>query len=123
MDPRALVRIERLNYIIGLVLVLACVGLTNQKFALGVLTGAALTCINFSLVRLLVEKLLAASSEKQGRAAILFIPKMSGLILAAALAVFFLPISPIGLGIGFSVFIVSMMVESIRFMTGAALLG
>ncbi len=123
MDPRSLTRIERLNYMFGTALVLVCAGLASTHFTLGVLTGVALTCINFSLVRLLVEKLLAAGSEKQGRAAILFVPKMSGLILAAALAVFLLPISPIGLGIGFSVFIVSIMVESIRFMTGAALLG
>ncbi len=122
MDPRSLARIERLNYMFGVALVLVCAGLASTHFTLGVLTGVALTCINFSLVRLLVEKLLAAGSEKS-RAAILFVPKMSGLILAAALAVFLLPISPIGLGIGFSVFLVSIMVESIRFMTGAALLG
>tara|TARA_R110002073_G_scaffold225022_10_gene385531 strand:- start:12140 stop:12511 length:372 start_codon:yes stop_codon:yes gene_type:complete len=123
MDPAALTRIEKLNYIFGVALVLICAGVTDTTFTLGVLTGVILTCLNFSLVRILVTKLLAAGAEKQGRAAILFIPKMSGLILAAALAVFLLPISPIGLGIGFSVFLVSIMVESIRFMTGAALLG
>jgi hypothetical protein len=48
---------------------------------------------------------------------------MGGLMAAVALAIYFLPISPIGLGIGFSIFLVSIMVESIRFMTGAALLG
>jgi hypothetical protein len=123
MDPSALSRIEKLNYALGVGLVLICAGLASTHFTLGVLTGAILTCVNFSLVRMLVEKLLASAPEKQGRTAILFVPKMSGLILAAALAVFLLPISPIGLGIGFSVFLVSIMVESIRFMTGAALLG
>lgn len=123
MDPRALARIERLNYMLGVALVCICAGLASTHFTLGVLTGVVLTCLNFSLVRLLVDKLLAGAPGKQGRAALLFVPKMSGLILAAALAVFLLPISPIGMGIGFSVFLVSIMVESIRFMTGAALLG
>ncbi|MCP4443719.1 MAG: hypothetical protein GY811_00040 [Myxococcales bacterium] len=123
MDPQALGRIERLNYVLGAILMLICAGLSGTHFTLGVLTGVVLTCLNFSLVRLLVAKILAAGGANQGRAAILFVPKMSGLILAAALAVFLLPISPIGLGIGFSVFLVSIVVESIRFMTGAALLG
>lgn len=123
MDPSALSRIEKLNYLLGVALVLICAGLASTSFTLGVLTGVVLTCVNFSLVRMLVGKLLAGDPERQGHTAILFVPKMSGLILAAALAVFLLPISPIGLGIGFSVFLVSIMVESIRFMTGAALLG
>ena len=123
MDPKALARIERLNYMLGLALVCICLGLTSTHFALGVLTGAVITCVNFSLVRLLVDKLLAGGSGQQGRTALLFLPKMTGLIIVAALAVFLLPISPIGMGIGFSVFLVSIMVESIRFMTGAALLG
>lgn len=123
MDPNALARIERLNYLLGASLVCICFGLTNLHFTLGVLTGVVLTCVNFSLVRMLVSKLLAGGQDPNGRAALLFLPKMTGLILVAALAVFLLPISPIGLGIGFSVFIVSIMVESIRLMTGAALLG
>jgi len=123
MDPKSLARIERLNYFLGAALVLVCAAVADTQFTLGVLTGVILTCANFSVIRMLVTKLLGAGSNQQARTAMIFIPKMSGLIVAVALAVFLLPISPIGLGIGFSIFLVSIMVESIRFMTGAALLG
>ncbi len=123
MDPKALARIERLNYLFGAALIALVALLAGMHFTLGVLTGVVLTCLNFSLIRLLVDRMLAGDPARQGRTAFMFVPKMSGLILAAALAVFLLPISAIGLGIGFSVFLVSIMVESIRFMTSTALLG
>jgi ATP synthase protein I len=122
MDPKALERIEKLNYFFGAALILVTAVLTEQYFALGVTTGVALTCINFTLIRRLVTKLLASAPEKRAGTAFFFVPKMSGLLVLVALAVYFLPISAIGIGIGFSVFLLSIMVESVRFMSGAALI-
>jgi len=123
VNPKALARIERLNYLLGMALVASFALWTSTFFTLGVLVGVCITCLNFSMLRMLVTKLLTLPPEKHGRAAMLFLPKMTGTILAAALAVFLLPISPIGLGIGFSIFLVSIMVESIRFMTNTTLMG
>ncbi len=122
MDPKSLERIEKLNYLFAAALILVCVVLTPQRVALGVTIGAVLTCANFSFIRVLVQRMLVVHPDKRGATAFFFVPKMAGLLVAAALAIFFLPISAIGLGIGFSVFLLSIMVESIRFMTGAALI-
>ena len=121
MDAKSLERIERLNYVFGAVLIFVCIALTSTHFSLGVSLGVALTCVNFTIIRRLVDKLLAAHPDRRGPTAFFFVPKMAGILAAVSLAIFFLPISAIGLGIGFSVFLLSIMVESIRFMTGAAL--
>lgn len=105
----------------GAALILICAGLANSHFTLGVSVGVVLTCLNFTIIRRLVTKLLAADPDKRGGKAFFFVPKMAGLLVAVSLAIYFLPISPIGMGIGFSVFLLSIMTESVRFMTGAAL--
>lgn len=122
MDPKSLERIEKLNYVFGAAMILLALVLTAQPFALGVTIGVVLTCLNFTFIRHLVQRMLVVHPDKRGATAFFFVPKMAGLLVAAALAIFFLPISAIGLGIGFSVFLLSIMVESIRFMTGAALI-
>ena len=121
MDIKSLERIERLNYMFGAALVLVVSALTPIHFTMGVAFGVVLSCVNFSIIRRLVSKLLAAKPDKRGPTAFFFVPKMAGVLGVVALAIYFLPISAIGMGIGFSVFLVSIMVESVRFMTGAAL--
>ena len=121
MDPKSLERIERLNYVFGAILIFVCIALTSTHFSLGVSLGVVLTCVNFTIIRHLVNKLLASDPDKRGTTAFYFIPKMTGILVAVSLAIYFLPISAIGLGIGFSVFFLSIMVESVRFMTGTTL--
>ncbi len=122
MDPKSLERIEKLNYVFGAGMVVLAALFTRQAFALGITIGVVLTCLNFTFIRHLVGRMLIVHPDKRGATAFFFVPKMTGLLVAAALALFFLPISAIGLGIGFSVFLLSIMVESIRFVTGAALI-
>lgn len=121
MDAKALYRIEKLNYLFGVVLTGVAIFICPPTFALGISVGVVLTCANFSLIRRLVTRLLRVAPEKRGLTAFYFVPKMGALMAAVALAIWFLPISPIGLGIGFSIFLLSIMVESIRFMTGRTL--
>lgn len=117
MDSKSFLRIERLNYLFGAILFAVAAVLASQEQALGVLAGVVLTCANFSLIRRLVSRLLAAPPERRGITAFYFVPKMAGLMVAVALVIFFLPVSPVGLAVGFSVFLVSIAVESIRFVT------
>lgn len=121
MDSAALMRIERLNYAFGAALVVASLGLGDQSFVLGVLAGVVLTCVNFSIIRRLVDKLLTGDTKTRGVTAFYFVPKMTGLLVAVSVVIYFLPVSPIGVGIGFSVFLLSILVESIRFITSATL--
>jgi hypothetical protein len=117
MDRTSLHRIERMNYILGGVLVGLAGALGTGEQVLGALVGVLLCALNFSAVRRLVEKMMrAAQGQPDSRAsALLLAPKLLLLMGAAAAAVVFLPISPIMLAIGFSVFLVSIGVETVRY--------
>jgi hypothetical protein len=118
MDPTALIRIERLNYILGGVLVASAALLMTTQQALGVLVGVVLAAANFTFIRMLVVKALDKSKANQdSNTAMLFVPKMMALMGFVAAAIYFLPIAPVGLAIGFSVFLVSIGVETLRYLT------
>lgn len=107
-------RIERLNY--ALAAIVTAVGLVTQSRAvvLGLMVGAGLTCINFYVLRRLIVKWTAeaARGDRRGTASMLMLPKMIGLMGAVALAVLFLPLDVIAFTIGYSIFIVSIIVEA-----------
>lgn len=117
MDLNALRRIERLNYVFAGVLVIVGAVVFDRATALGVLVGAVLSCINFSVMRVVVRKAMAAPDGKRSGQAFFMMPKMVGLMALVFLAVKFLPITGVGLLLGFSVFLVSIAVESVRLMT------
>jgi ATP synthase I subunit len=108
-------RIERLNYGISAVVVLIALLTQTRSITLGVAVGAGLTCLNFYVLRRLVTKWTkeAAAGSKTSNAAMLMLPKMIGLMGAVALSVIFLPIDVIAFAVGYSIFIVSIVVESI----------
>lgn len=113
MATPSLLRIERINYALGGVLVIAAAITQPQPIALGVAVGVALTCLNFFVLRKLVFKWTAdAAKGKTGAAPILMLPKMVGLMGAVALALLFLPIDPIAFTVGYSLFIVSIVLDT-----------
>ena len=117
MDNASLGRIERMNYIVGGVLVALTAAIGTGAHVLGALIGVVLCAVNFSVVRRLVVKMMgAARGEPQSKgSAFLLAPKLLILMGAAAAAIVFLPISAIMLAVGFSVFLVSIGVETVRY--------
>lgn len=113
MATPSMLRIERLNYVLGGILVIAA-GLTQPKrIALGIAVGVALTCLNFFVLRRLVTKWTAdAQQGKTGAAPLLMLPKMVGLMGAVAVSILVLPIDPIAFTIGYSLFIVSIVIDT-----------
>ena len=106
-------RIERLNYGIGAVLVAAALLTQPRSISLGIAVGVALTCVNFFVLRKLVVKWTRdAAAGRGGNGAVLMLPKMIGLMGAVALAILFLPINVVAFTIGYSIFIVSIVVEA-----------
>lgn len=109
-----LLRIERLNYLFGGVLVIACAILAKrQDQALGAAVGVALTCLNFAVLRRLVFKWtrsVKAGDERGSTRIYLILPKMIGLMGAVVLALTLLPIDSIFFVIGYSTFILSIVV-------------
>src|SRR5262249_9290878 len=107
-------RIERLNYgISAVVIVLAVLTQQTKSITLGVTVGAPLTCVNFYVLRRLVVKWTAdAAAHKSGNSAMLMLPKMIGLMGAVAVAVLLLPIDVVAFTVGYSIFIVSIVIET-----------
>ena len=114
MDSQSFERIERMNYLFGALLVAVAVLVAPLPYLFGIAVGVAITCVNFTTVCRLVRRLLAAAPEQRGTTAFYFVPKMVALIAAVAAAIYFLPIAPLGLAIGFSIFLLSIAVESFR---------
>jgi hypothetical protein len=106
-------RIERLNYGIGAV-VIAVAALTQASpIALGLTVGVVLTCANFFVLRKLVVKWTSdAAAGRTGSAPLLMLPKMIGLMGAVAVAVLVLPINVVAFTIGYSIFIVSIVIDA-----------
>lgn len=120
MGPAAAKRIELLNYALGGLAVAVGLLVLTQPQVLGLLCGALLGALNFSAIRRLVEKQVAAQESGSGAGAALIFPKMLALIAAVAAAIYFLPIAPAFLAAGFSIFLISIAIESVRFMTSPA---
>ena len=108
-------RIERLNYGIGGVLVILAALTQSTAIAAGVAVGVAISCLNFMLLRRLVFRWTqeAAQGSSTTKSSLLMVPKTIGLMLIVTGCLIFLPISPIGFAVGFSVFVVSIVVEMV----------
>ena len=113
MASPSILRIERLNYGISAVAIVIAVATQSQRVALGLAVGAGLTCLNFYVLRRLIVKWTTeAASGKGGNSGLLMMPKMLGLMGAVAAAVLLLPIDVVAFAIGYSIFIVSIIVET-----------
>jgi hypothetical protein len=108
-------RVERLNYLLGGILVIAAAVTRPQRESLGIAVGVALTCANFFVLRRLIQKWTsdAAEGRSSSTSSLLVLPKMIGLMVAVVLCLAFLPIEPVAFAIGYSVFVVSIFVEII----------
>lgn len=113
MASPSILRIERINYALGGVLVIAAALTQARPIALGVAVGVLLTCINFFVLRRLVTKWTRdAAKGKTGSAPLLMLPKMVGLMGAVAVAILLLPIDPIAFTVGYSIFIISIVIDT-----------
>lgn len=109
----SILRIERINYVIGGVMIVAAAVTQPRDVSLGVAIGVALTCLNFHVLRRLITKWTAAAAKGEpSNAPMLMLPKMVGLMGAVALAILFLPIQPIAFIVGYSIFMVSIVIDT-----------
>lgn len=113
MASPSILRIERLNYGLSAIAILATLLTQKQDVVLGLAVGAGLTCLNFFVLRKLIVKWTTeAAAGKSGNSAVLMLPKMVGLMGAVAVSVLFLPIDVIAFAIGYSIFIASIIIET-----------
>jgi hypothetical protein len=110
----SILRIERLNYAIGAVTAIGGFITQSNRVALGLAVGCALTCANFFVLRKLVVKWTTdAARGETGPAPYLMLPKMVGLMGAVAIAILLLPIDAVAFVIGYSIFLVSILIDTV----------
>lgn len=115
MNRDSLVRIERLNYALGGLVIIAAALTQPRSIALGATVGIALTCANFAMVRRLVFRATTdAANGMSGNRMLLVLPKMTFLMVAVVLSLWLLPINAAAFAAGYSIFIVSILVESVH---------
>jgi hypothetical protein len=113
MASPSLQRIERLNYGIGAAVIAAGALTQSSRVALGLTVGVILTCANFFVLRKLVVKWTTdAAAGRTGSAPLLMLPKMIGLMGAVAVAILLLPIDVVAFTIGYSIFLISIIVDT-----------
>jgi len=115
MEAHALARIERTNYVLAAILVAVGAIALGRPYALGLGVGALVASLNFSIIRRLVERWTHGNVAKRNTTALLFLPKMTVLVVVVFLAIHYLPLSPAAFAIGFSIFLISIAIESVRF--------
>ena len=113
MASPSIQRIERLNYGISAGVILIALFTQSRPVTLGLAVGAGLTCLNFYVLRRLIVKWTTeAATGRGGNSGLLMLPKMVGLMGAVAAAVLLLPLDVVAFAIGYSIFIVSIVVEA-----------
>ena len=81
---------------------------------LGVAVGAGLTCANFWVLRRIIVKWTGeVATGKAGNSSLFMLPKMLVLMGAVAVAILVLPLDVIAFTIGYSIFIVSIVVDTL----------
>jgi hypothetical protein len=118
MGPRELARIERLNGLFAAVLIVAAVVFFDQQVVVGAAVGAGLAVINFYGMRKLVVASLRRQGMQRALLQLLLILKMGVLFVLVFLAIRFLPLHPVALAVGLSIFLLSIAVESLRHALG-----
>ena len=115
-------RIERLNYGLGALLVIVGALTQARDVALGLAVGVALTCANFYVLRKLVVKWTDDAAAGRVRSTgVLLIPKMMALMGAVILCLALLPIDAVAFVVGYSLFLISIAIETAIVVFGGAL--
>ena len=112
-DPAEPLRIiDRLNLGLGLAAVLGAALIRPQaRIVGGVALGSAIACANFHVIRKVAERFVAARS--QALLLLVLLAKMVALFAVVGAAMKYLRISVIGLVVGLSVFVVSVLAATI----------
>jgi hypothetical protein len=112
MEAKLLRTVERWNLILGATLTLAALLTLRTPIVLGVATGAAIACINFAILRRLVERIMGARSK--GLLVTLVLFKMAALLVAVWLILKYLPVNVIAFTVGLSIFLISFGVATVK---------
>lgn len=113
MEAKLLRTVERWNLILGIALTLvSALIFPRVRVVLGVAVGAAVACVNFAILRRLVEKIVAARSK--GLLIGIVMAKMAALLVGVWLILKYLPVNVIAFTVGLSIFLVSFVIATVK---------
>jgi ATP synthase I subunit len=112
METKLLRTVERWNLILGIALTILSLLTFRTRIVLGIATGAAVACVNFAILRRLVEKIVAARSK--GLLIAIVLVKMVALLVTVWLVLKFLPVNVIAFTVGLSIFLVSFVIATVK---------
>jgi hypothetical protein len=113
MEAKLLRNVERWNLVLAVALVaLSALWRPRLDVVLGVALGSALSCINFTILRRIVERVTVARSK--GLLVGVLMVKMVLLLVAVWLVLKFTPINVIAFTIGVSIFLVSFFIATVK---------
>jgi hypothetical protein len=115
MTPGRLKTMERWNLLFGAAFTILAAIFFPADVALGVALGAVLCAVNFWSIRRVWERLLTGNIAQRQSMQVAFLVKTVLLIAVVFVVVRFLPVHPAGFAVGFSIFLLSIAVESVRF--------
>jgi Na+(H+)/acetate symporter ActP len=121
VDTSRLRAIERLNLVIAAAICLGSLIFWRRGVTFGALLGAALAVLNFWAIRRTSEAGLKTKSERKKLVLIsLLIAKMGAVMGLVYVIIRYAPINVLAFIVGFSTFLVSIMIVSFRGMGHAA---
>jgi hypothetical protein len=112
MEAKLLRLVERWNLILGISLTILALLTLRTRIVLGVATGSAVACVNFAILRRLVEKIVVARSK--GLLVGIVLAKMAALLLTVWLILKYLPVNVIAFTAGLSIFLVSFVIATVK---------
>lgn len=105
-----------MNGLFAAILILGAALLFDRPVVIGVAVGALLAVGNFIGIRRIVLASLRREGMQRAVLQLLLIAKMGLLFVLVFLAIRYLPLHPVALAVGMSVFLMSIAVESLRFL-------
>lgn len=119
MELKYLRAIEKLNLVVGALLVAGSLLFRRGDVILGTALGAGLSALNFHAIRRVVAAVLASRSpRKQGLLMATLLVKMAVLIALVWVVIRYAPVSVLAFIVGLSTFLVSVLLLGLR--AGAA---
>lgn len=115
MNPKQLAKVERLNVVLTVLASLAGFLWMSVPVALGLTVGGFISCANFYAIHKLVDRSINSKKKSSNVARVLLGVKMVLLMGVIFAAIRYLPLNAIALTAGFSIFLISIAIEAVRF--------
>jgi hypothetical protein len=115
VDPKQLENVTRWNCVLAALLIVVGAVFFDGAVALGLTVGSLIATANFWGIQRLITRSMSVQGRSRTLLQGLLMVKMLVLMILVFLCIRFLPMSSVAFAIGLSVFLLSIVIESLRF--------